>query len=99
LGFWLGLIIAFGPTMDMEPERLLVFFMSVIGAYFVVDLLKIFLAKKLNHKLTTKRIYKLKRTISVLIALCGIVLIIRGVFPNRMEKVQHKIETVIPETK
>src|SRR5699024_8322202 len=26
LGFWLGLIIAFGPTMNMEPERLLVFF-------------------------------------------------------------------------
>lgn len=98
LGFWLGLIIAFGPTMEMDPERLIVFFATILGTYLVVDILKILLAKKLNHKLTPTRIYKLKKSISVIIAICGAVLIARGVFPARMEKVQHKMENVMPDT-
>lgn len=99
LGFWLGLVIAFGPTMNMQPERLFVFFASVLGSYFAVDLLKILLAKKLNHKLTPTRICKLKKTISILIAICGLVLIARGVFPTGMKKVQHQVETVMPDNK
>lgn len=97
LGFWLGLIIAFGPTMDMEPGRIFVFFGAVLMTYFIVDLLKIFLAKKLNHRLTPPLIYKLKRAISLVIALCGIVLMARGIFPDKMEKMQERVETVIPE--
>src|SRR5699024_1652978 len=97
LGFWLGLIIAFGPTMNMEPERLLVFFAAVLTSYFLVDLLKILLAKRLNHKLTPVRIFKLKRSISIIILLCGVVLIARGIFPGRLEKIQHEMEKVMPE--
>ncbi len=99
LGFWLGLIIAFGPTMNMEPDRLFIFFITILATYFAVDLLKIFLAKKLEHKLTPRRVFKLKRTISIVIALCGVVLILRGVFPSRLQKVQHKIEHIIPESR
>lgn len=99
LGFWLGLIIVFGPTMNMEPERLIVFFISVIATYFIIDILKILLAKKLKHKLTPKRIVKLKKIISILILIFGIILIVRGLFPSEMEKVQDKVETIIPENK
>lgn len=96
LGFWLGLIIVFGPSMEMQPNRLVVFFTTVILTYFLIDILKILLAKKLNHKLTPNRIYRLKKIISVIIIIFGVVLIIRGVFPSRMEKIQNKVETIIP---
>src|SRR6056297_3343785 len=51
LGFWLGLIIVFGPQMEMETDRITVFFGSVLGTYLVVDVFKILAAKKLNRKL------------------------------------------------
>lgn len=96
LGFWLGLIVAFGPTMDMVPRRLFVFFLTVVLTYFAVDLLKIFLAKKLEHKLTPRRVYNFKRLISIIILISGMVLIARGVFPAEMGKVQERVENVIP---
>lgn len=96
LGFWLGLIIVFGPTMKMDPKRLLVFFCSVLLTYFIVDLLKILLAKKLNHKLTPIRIYKIKRWISILIIVFGCILIVRGIFPSEVEKVESQMEQIIP---
>ena len=96
LGFWLGLIIIFGPQLEMDPERLLVFFTTVIATYFVIDLLKILLAKRLNHKLTPTRIYRLKRGISVVIVIFGLVLVSRGIFPSEMEQFENRVENVIP---
>lgn len=97
LGFWVGIIIAFGPTMEMDPDRMMVFFATVLITYFVTDLLKIFAAKKLNHKLTPRRIFRVKRVISVVIAIFGLILIARGVFPTEMERVQDQVEQVMPE--
>lgn len=98
LGFWLGLILVFGPTMKMDPERLLVFFTTILLTYFVVDILKILLAKKLNHKLTPIRIFKIKRWISILIVVFGAILIFRGVFPSEIKNIENKVEEIIPST-
>lgn len=96
LGFWLGLIIAFGPTMEMDPERLFIFFSTILATYFLIDLLKILLAKKLEHTLTPERIFNLKKTISIIIFICGIALILRGSFPTRMTVFQNSVDRVIP---
>src|SRR5690606_23479988 len=64
LGFWLGLIIVFGPQMEMEHSRMTLFFGTVLGTYFVIDIFKILAAKKLNRKLTPNRIYNVKKVIS-----------------------------------
>lgn len=98
LGFWLGLIVAFGPALDMQPERLSVFFIAIIVTYFAVDMAKILLAKSMRHKLTPLRIFKFKRVISVLILLCGFVLFAKGVFPSKLQQIQDKVETVIPDS-
>jgi len=97
LGFWLGLIIVFGPQLKMDPDRLFVFFSTVLLTYFVIDLLKILLAKRLNHKLTPKRIYIFKKFISILIIVFGVILISRGLFPSELEQLEHKMENIIPE--
>lgn len=94
LGFWLGLIIVFGPKMDMNNERMIVFFSSVIGTYFIIDIFKILLAKKLNNKLTPNRIFVLKRGISIVLIIFGIFLIVQGLLPKEMGKIQEKLEVI-----
>lgn len=97
LGFWLGLIIVFGPTLDMEPNRITVFFSTVLGTYLFLDIFKILLAKKLNRKLTPGRIFKMKRGISMLMIIFGGILITRGVFPRKIERLQDQIEILEPD--
>lgn len=92
LGFWLGLLIIFGPSMEMQGSRLTVFFTTIILTYLVVDILKILLAKKLNKKLTPKRIALSKKGISLLLIIFGIILILRGVIPEKIEKLETDIE-------
>lgn len=87
----------FGPTLNMETNRISVFFTTVLGTYFVIDIFKILLAKKLNRKLTPGRIFKVKRGISILMVVFGGILISRGVFPKRAERLQDRIETIQPE--
>ena len=98
LGFWLGLIIVFGPQMEMETNRIIVFFSSVLGTYLVFDILKIVLAKKLNRKLTPNRIYRVKRGISIVLIIFGIFLIVQGLVPQEMSRLQDQIDTMTPES-
>lgn len=97
LGFWLGLIIVFGPTLDMQTNRIVLFFSTVLGTYLIIDIFKILLAKKLNRKLTPDRIYKMKRGISVIMVIFGGILIGRGFFPKKIERLQDRIEIIQPE--
>ncbi|WP_072318169.1 LysE family translocator [Sinomicrobium oceani] len=94
LGFWLGIIIVFGPKLDMEPDRIITFFASIIITYLVVDGIKIVLAKQLKGKLTPRRIYKVKRVISIVLMVFGLALIIQGVFPQEKEKIKEAIEDI-----
>ncbi len=96
LGFWLGVIIVFGPKMQMETERITVFLTSVLITYLVVDVAKILLAKKLNRKLTPNRIYVMKKTISLFLVLFGGILIFQGVFPNQVGEIKDQIEEITP---
>lgn len=97
LGFWLGLIIVFGPQMEMETNRIVVFFSSVLGTCLVFDIFKILLAKKLNRKLTPNRIYYMKRTISIVLIVFGVVLIGQGLLPEELSQLQNQIDTMTPE--
>ena len=98
LGFWLGLIIVFGPQLEMETNRIVVFFGSVLGTYLVIDIFKILAAKKLNQKLTPTRIYNVKKVISIILVIFGIFLIIQGLIPQEMNQLQDQIDNITPET-
>ena len=96
LGFWLGVIIVFGPKLDMEPNRISVFLSSVLITYLIVDIAKILLAKKLNRKLTPNRIYVMKKAISVILIVFGGVLIFQGLFPNQVDDIKDQIDEITP---
>lgn len=94
LGFWLGLIIVFGPKLEMQGNRIVVFFGSVLATYLVLDIFKILLAKKLNRKLTPIRIYYMKKGISLLLIIFGVILISQGLFPSKVNDIKDQIETI-----
>lgn len=92
LGFWLAIIITWGPKLDMDPSRIFLFFVSVIGAYFAIDLCKIMLAKQLRSKLTTGNIQKIKQGISIVLMIFGLALLFQGWFPSGMKQTINHLE-------
>lgn len=98
LGFWLVLLISAGPTMDMNPDRLIFFFSVILTTYLIVDIFKILVAKKLRSKLTPTRVARIKRGISVVLFMFGLVFIVKGTFPSEISKIEQKIEQFTPDT-
>ncbi len=92
LGFWLAIIITWGPQLDLEPARIFTFFAGVIGTYLLIDIGKILLAKQLRSKLTTRNIMIVKKGISIILMIFGIALLIQGWFPAERELVNSAFE-------
>ncbi|MFL1894459.1 LysE family translocator [Aquimarina sp. 2-A2] len=99
LGFWLSIIIVMGPQLDMDSNRIFSFFAMVLITYFVIDVFKMLLAKRLKRKLTPKRTYVIKRVISILMIVFGMFLILKGVLPDNVEqRLQNEIEKITPDS-
>ncbi len=94
LGFWLTVIIAWAPKLNLDPYRIFMFFLAIVLTYFGIDLGKIVLAKQLRTRLTSRNIMKMKQGISIILMVFGLALIVQGWFPGEMEKaideVQHQ---------
>jgi threonine/homoserine/homoserine lactone efflux protein len=94
LGFWLAIIISVGPKLNMQTSRMITFFATVIITYVLVDCVKIVLAKQLKTKLTPTNILKIKKVISIVLMIFGVVLISQGWFPNEKEKLKNVLERI-----
>ncbi|MFV7236208.1 MULTISPECIES: LysE family translocator [Flavobacterium] len=94
LGFWLAIIISVGPKLEMQTSRMTTFFISVILSYLLIDSIKIVLAKQLKRKLTPNNILKIKKGISIVMMVFGIVLITQGWFPKEKEMVKNAFEKI-----
>lgn len=92
--FWLGVIIIVGPSLDNEPPRIRLFFGTMLAAYFITDLFKILLAKQLKRKLTTARIRSLKKSIGIILVICGVVLIFKGFLPKDLFNLEYGLEQI-----
>ena len=98
LVFWLGIIIVVGPSLDNDSNRFIIFFGTMIGAYFVTDIFKILLAKQLKNKLTPQAIIKVKRFLGLILVICGTVLIIKGFLPKDKLNPQEIFEKIEEQT-
>lgn len=98
LAFWIGIVVVAGPQMDMNANRIFFFFCMVLGTYLAVDIIKMLLAKRLKERLTPKRIYIVKKVISIIMIVFGGFLIVKGLIPNAVEeKIKDRIESIRPE--
>lgn len=94
LGFWLAIIISVGPKLEMQMSRMITFFITVIITYLLVDSIKIVLAKQLKSKMTPTNILKIKKGISIVLMIFGVVLITQGWFPKEKEKLKDVLERI-----
>ena len=92
LAFWLALIIVFSPQLNMNPVRISIFFGTVLLSYFLVDLLKILLAKQLKSKLTPLHVHKIKKTIALILLVGGIYVMYQGI--ARHDHLQETLHTI-----
>jgi threonine/homoserine/homoserine lactone efflux protein len=93
LGGWIAAIIL-AKSITTTNEGVILFISTVLISYVVVDILKIFLAKKLKHKLTPRVVFKMKKIISLIILFIGLALIVQRLFPSKLEKIQDKLEHI-----
>lgn len=95
LGFWLAIILTVGPKLELNATRMLTFFTTVILGYFITDIFKIMLAKQLRNHLNPRNIQLIKKIISVILIVSGLVLLSQGWFPKErkiMGKALDKLE-------
>ena len=92
LGFWLAILITIGPQLELKTSRMLTFFSTLIIVYFITDLFKIILAKQLRSKLNLKNILLIKKFISIVLIICGVVLLSQAWFPKERKIVDKAFE-------
>jgi len=78
LFYWVGIILYFGPQLDMEKYRIVLFFIVIVGTYFSVDLAKIYLAQQLKNRLTDNVVKGIKIIVNLFIVVCGLFLLYKG---------------------
>jgi len=85
LAGWIGTIIM-ANALTSSDNGVFLFLATVLITFFLTDLLKISLAKKLKSKMTPRFIFKTKKWVSIIIIVFGALLLLQGVFPNEMKK-------------
>lgn len=94
LGFWLAILITIGPQLELKASRMITFFSTLIVSYFITDIFKILLAKQLRNKLNPKNILLIKKFISIVLIICGIVLLSQAWFPQERKIVNSAFENL-----
>ena len=96
LAFWLGMVVVISPNLEMNDQRIFIYFTTILTAYFITDLFKILLAKQLRNKLTPVVIRKIKRGMGIALMVFGLVLAFKGFLPaETMNKIDNAIEKKI----
>jgi threonine/homoserine/homoserine lactone efflux protein len=97
LGFWLAILITIGPQLELKASRMITFFSTLIVSYFITDIFKILLAKQLRNKLNPKNILLIKKFISIVLIICGVVLLSQAWFPQERKIVNSAFEQLEKE--
>lgn len=92
---WIGFIIL-ANSLTESKNGVYIFLTSMLVSYFLTDLVKMALAKRLRNKLTPKRIFKTKKIVSLVIIGFGVLLLSQGLFPETFEKNKEKLEQINP---
>ena len=78
LVIWAGVIVWFGPKVEMSPVKIWTFFFVSVGTYLAINVLKFLLSSRLKSKLTDFVLFYIRQGLNILILIFGIVLIFKG---------------------
>ncbi|MCL5127216.1 MULTISPECIES: LysE family translocator [unclassified Algibacter] len=92
---WVAFIVL-ANSLTTSKNGVVVFLSTILIVYFLTDLAKIVVAKKLKNKLTPRLIYKTKKVIALVILGFGVLLLVQGFFPKEKELLKEKLEQISP---
>jgi len=92
---WLGFL-AIGKSITKSENGAIIFIIAMLTSYFITDIFKILIAKRLRSKLTPRRVYKTKKIVAIIILVFGVSLLIQGLFPEAYQKNKEKLEQINP---
>jgi threonine/homoserine/homoserine lactone efflux protein len=92
--FWFMILITIGPKLELENSRMITFFSTVLLTYLFVDIGKVLLAKQLRSKMTPPNILNIKKLISILLVIFGLILMFQGWFPSEQKLVKKALEKI-----
>ena len=92
---WVAFIVIANSVTDTN-KGVIVFLSTILIVYFLVDLIKIALAKKLKSKLTPRLIFKTKKIIALIILGFGVLLLVQGFFHEEKQLIKEKLEQISP---
>lgn len=95
LAGWLAFIIIANSFTETK-SGVVVFLATILITYFVMDIFKILIAKRLKNKLTPRRIFKTKKIIALVILGFGILLLSQAFFPREKELLKDRLEQINP---
>jgi threonine/homoserine/homoserine lactone efflux protein len=77
--FWAGVILVVVPNLNRTNSLgVFTFFTTILGSYFLTDVLKIFIAKKLTSKINTENTAIIKTILSLILVVSGAVIVLKG---------------------
>ena len=88
---WVGFIVIANSLTETQ-DGVLVFLSTILIVYFLVDLVKIAVSKKLKNKLTPRLIFKTKKIVALVILGFGVLLLVQGFFPKEKKMLKDKLE-------
>ena len=92
---WVAFIVL-ANSLTSSKNGVIVFLSTILIVYFLVDLIKIVIAKKLKNRLTPRLIFKTKKIIALVILGFGVLLLVQGFFPKEKELIKEKLEQISP---
>lgn len=90
LAGWIGTLIM-ANALTSSDNGVFFFIITVLITFFLTDLMKMVLAKRLKNRMTPRFIFKTKKWISILILGFGVLLLVQGIFPKEMKAGLEKI--------
>lgn len=92
---WVAFIVL-ANSLTKSNDGVIVFLSTILITYFLIDLVKIVIAKKLKSRLTPRLIFKTKKIIALVILGFGVLLLAQGFFPKEKELIKEKFEQINP---
>lgn len=92
---WVAFIVI-ANSLTESKQGVITFLSTILIVYFLVDLVKMAVAKKLKNRLTPRRIFKTKKIIALIILGFGVLLLVQGFFPKEKELLKERIEQMSP---
>tara|TARA_R110000868_G_scaffold173829_2_gene410216 strand:+ start:3402 stop:4097 length:696 start_codon:yes stop_codon:yes gene_type:complete len=90
---WVGFIVI-ANSLTETKQGVVVFLSTILIVYFLVDLIKMVVSKKLKNKLTPRLIFKTKKIIALVILGFGVLLLVQGFFPKEKKMLKDKLEQI-----